>query len=237
MPECGQLVAVLKAGLCKLHYHRSRSGKAMDDPVRMKRIPGAICRMDDCVQPVYVAQSGLCNVHYLRLRRKGDADAPPAFIKNDDLRRYWSYVEKRGPDDCWPWTGGTRDGYGRLKVDGRMAEATRFLVGVVLGEPLSDDDEVCHHCDNPPCQNRRHLFIDDHLGNIQDMDAKGRCQRARGEESGMAKLTEAQVIEIRQRYRRYGRGADSGPNLAREFGVHLTTIERIVKRKLWRHVC
>jgi hypothetical protein len=213
----------------------------MDAPPRMRRVAGAVCRIDDCAKPVAIVQAGLCTAHYLRLRRKGDANAPVAFIVNDDLTRFWSKIAKRGPEECWPWTGETRaprnspsHAYGRIRIQGVTVTATRHMMGVIEGHDIADR-EVCHSCDNTLCLNPRHLFLGTHLVNIQDMDAKGRCQRARGEESGGAKLTEDQVREIRRRYKRYAR-TDSGPSLASEYGVHKTTIERIVKRKLWRHV-
>jgi hypothetical protein len=68
------------------------------------------------------------------------------------------------------------------------------------------------------------------------MDAKGRCQRARGEEQGNHRLTEVQVRAIRRRYIFRSRGPNGGPALALEFGVSRSTIERIVSRKMWKHI-
>jgi transposase len=53
-----------------------------------------------------------------------------------------------------------------------------------------------------------------------------------GSRSGVAKLDEARVAEMRERY---AAGA-SRVQLAREFGVSYVTTDRIVKRMLWRHV-
>ena len=220
-------------GWCGGHYQRVRTH---GDPqewkplqVKAKTTARETCRLDGCGAPIAVKYCELCWAHYLRQQRKGDAEAGPAYRRGDDLARYWSHVSKNGPiparhpelGPCHPWTGPLSDkGYGRMKIGDRTIGATRFLVSVVLGEPLGDDEEVCHHCDNPPCQNRRHLFVSDHLGNIRDMDAKGRCQRARGEEQGNSKLIEVQVQEIRQRYIIVAVTARTGGRaLALEFGV------------------
>jgi hypothetical protein len=53
---------------------------------------------------------------------------------------------------------------------------------------------------------------------------------AKGEKHGRAKLTEAQVLEIR------ARADEDWKDLAEEFGCHSTNIRLIVNRKIWRHV-
>lgn len=33
------------------------------------------------------------------------------------VARFWSYVDKKGPEDCWVWTGGRSScGYGNFKL-------------------------------------------------------------------------------------------------------------------------
>lgn len=202
------------------------------------------CRIDECGKPVAVKKARLCWAHYIRERRTGDAATPAQYIRGDHERRFWSKVDKDGPvperrpdlGPCWLWTGTRRPApydYGLFTVGtGTRWQATRYLVQVINETPLEPSDEVCHHCDNPPCVNPAHLFVDKHLGNMQDMDAKGRCQRARGEESGTAKFTEQQVLAIRQLHRD-GMGTY---RLAKFYGVRLTTIQRIVKRVTWKHL-
>jgi hypothetical protein len=55
---------------------------------------------------------------------------------------------------------------------------------------------------------------------------------ARGEGHANAKLTEAQVREVR---RRAAAGEDA-EKLARETGVHPWTIRLVISRKTWKHV-
>lgn len=49
----------------------------------------------------------------------------------------------------------------------------------------------------------------------------------------MAKLTEAQVLEIRRRYVPYRVGYNK---LAKEFGVSADMVQRIVLRQNWTHI-
>ncbi len=67
----------------------------------------------------------------------------------------------------------------------------------------------------------------------------------RGENSSQAKLTAEQVLELRRRhdgtpwYRRPQDQRLPGSTLkalAKEFGVQMTTISRVVTRKTWRHL-
>lgn len=50
-----------------------------------------------------------------------------ARIFGDDEARFWSHVDRRGEDQCWPWTAGTdRWGYGQFRVEGRIWPAHRW---------------------------------------------------------------------------------------------------------------
>jgi len=122
-----------------------------------------------------------------------------------------------------------RDGYVRVKVAGKRWYAHRLAYTQAFG-PVPARMEVLHTCDNPPCVNPEHLFLGTQADNMADMSQKGR--RTRGSTHGMAKLTEADVVQIRAL-------ASSGETLsalASRFGVHFGTISKVVIRRSWRHV-
>lgn len=89
--------------------------------------------------------------------------------------RFWSKVNKHGPRAgrlgcCWVWTAAhDQDGYGLFKLKGKMLRAHRVAWGDV---PLGLN--VLHHCDNPPCVRRSHLFLGTVADNNHDAIAKGR---------------------------------------------------------------
>lgn len=75
---------------------------------------------------------------------------------------FWPRVDKRGPDECWPWLGniGTT-GYGVFFLHRRPLVASRVAYQLTNGVSLPPGKSimVCHRCDNPPCCNPAHLFL------------------------------------------------------------------------------
>ena len=166
--------------------------------------------------------------------------------------RFWSKVDRTG--ECWRWTASrTSAGYGKASTDGRLDGAHRIAWRLAYGA-IPDGMWVLHHCDNPPCVRPEHLFLGTHRDNMADARAKGRLSptifngtqvrlmsegrarrpesHARGERSGAAKLTEAQVREIRSRV---AAGASQSA-VARDYGVVHQLVNSIVRGRIWRHV-
>lgn len=97
--------------------------------------------------------------------------------------RFWRLVEKRGPNECWPWLGCvTKEKHGQLRGRffyspmGRMIPAPR--VAMILAGRLAPMASTlilaCHHCDNPQCVNPAHLFAGTNSDNLQHASARGR---------------------------------------------------------------
>lgn len=132
--------------------------------------------------------------------------------------RIWLHIN-RTSDGCWEWTGFRNpQGYGMVgTTSGRASGAHRVMYCLHNKIDMASIAglDVCHHCDNPPCCNPDHLFLGTRKENIADMMRKGRWWGPVGERSRFAKLTAAQVDEIR-RLRAAGRTFAS---LAKQFGV------------------
>lgn len=156
--------------------------------------------------------------------------------------RFWSKVERRGSDECWPWQGHrSPQGYGAITIDGKARRTHRVAYEMHYQRPLGKLF-ACHTCDNPPCVNPAHLFAGTPADNVHDMMRKGRVVRpirdnakvnyARGEAVTLAKLTADNVPIIRAR-REMG---ESYGSIARDYGVDRTLIYQICAGKLWKHV-
>lgn len=135
--------------------------------------------------------------------------------------------------DCIEWRGPKNDkGYGLTRKDGKGQFAHRVSYCESNGVSIDSikGKLVRHACDNPCCVNPKHLLIGTHADNMRDMVERGRQARNRGEKSGSAKLTDAQVAEIRATY--IVRSREFGtPSLARKFNVTRGQISHIINNR------
>lgn len=130
---------------------------------------------------------------------------------------------------CWNWTG-TRipRGYGMLGNAGRAVLVHRVSYEVHVGS-IPKNLHVLHTCDNRLCVNPAHLFVGTNKDNMRDMTLKGRSNKPKGEDNGQAKLTEDEVIQIRN----LDLSTDA---TAAIYGVGVLAIQRVRSRKTWKHL-
>ncbi len=145
MDPCGEVGCdepAGKSGLCKRHrrnaYMREYSARGGAGP----------CSVDGCERTMY-GRSGLCAMHYKRREATGETgEAAPRFLHASEEERLGRFVDRRGDDECWPWTGHLVKGYGMLDQVGAHRRVYELLVG-----PIPDGlhlDHLCHTAD-PSC--------------------------------------------------------------------------------------
>jgi len=152
------------------------------------------------------------------------------FTKEYKMKRFHNCVEVKGENDCWPFKKFTgKDGYGRISLQKQKKLKTIAFVSIaahrlayeLFVEPITQDDVICHKCDNPKCSNPKHLFKGTHTDNMVDMTKKRRHPNI--------KLFPEQVKEIRA-------SKLGAIKLSRKYGVSHTVIGDIKRKKLWRWV-
>lgn len=129
------------------------------------------------------------------------------------------------PTPCRLWQGYLGGGgYGKYRK--RMLH--RWVWELAYG-PIPPGMYICHRCDQPLCYRLDHLFLGTPAENTRDMVTKGRKVSHVGESNPRARLTEADVREIRASP--LGRR-----DLAERYGVSQATIGMIRTRRNWAHV-
>lgn len=76
-------------------------------------------------------------------------------------KRFWSKVDRRGPDECWNWQAATSGGHGVFGFRyPRNTTAERASYYFAHPEWSIDSSErVLHTCDNSLCVNPAHLYL------------------------------------------------------------------------------
>lgn len=117
----------------------------------------------------------------------------------DDAERFWRKVDRRGPDECWPWVGqrGIREGaYGKCRWHGVERLATHVALELD-GRPLAPGQYALHSCDNPPCVNPAHLRGGSQGDNARDAVNRGRHFTPPAIAKDRRKMTAEQADEAR----------------------------------------
>lgn len=146
------------------------------------------------------------------------------------IERFWMAVGLQPFDQCWNWRIRDSDKYGQLAVGGKRFRCHQLSWIIHFG-PIPDGVQVLHQCDNTRCANPSHLFLGSQAVNMADMREKGRASR--GERSASTKLTERDVLAIREA-RSEGKPMAV---IAEGYGVSLSAVSSIVRRKTWGWLC
>ena len=151
--------------------------------------------------------------------------------------RLLTHVTINETSGCWEWQGSKRGGYGRMIVgsrkDGtRKSESAHRISYMVYHGEIPDGMEVCRKCDNRCCVNPDHLFLGTHQDNMDDRENKGRNKPQKGEKNGRAKLSEADVLDMKSQRNK----GVSFQKIADEYGVHKKTVMDAISGKHWSEV-
>lgn len=147
-------------------------------------------------------------------------------------QRFWEKVDRRGPNECWPWIGAAYEQQGSRR--GQIWDSERVIPAPVAALKIAgryvNGLHGLHRCNNTICVNERHLYCGTQVDNMRDAIVTGtHVGYPKGEIHPSAKLTVDDVIKIR------GIRA-SMQSIADMFGVSKKVIWNIVNRKSWAHV-
>ncbi|OZE95082.1 hypothetical protein CH302_19270 [Rhodococcus sp. 15-2388-1-1a] len=186
------------------------------------------CSIAECTTPAKTR--GWCEMHYTRWRRHGDTAATLRSREDTVAAVLTHHMKGDAPETgCWLWPHTIADtGYGTFVHAGTRYGAHRVSHEAFNG-PIPDGMCVRHTCDVRACINPAHLIVGTQAENIGDMVERDR--QCTGMRNGQAKLTDAQIADIR---RRYALGGITQYQLADEYSVRQPAISRIVRGLRWK---
>lgn len=87
------------------------------------------------------------------------AGATSVVADAETARRFWSKVDVRADDECWPWLGYLNEkGYGRFYKSSKNHSAHRFAV-MLSGREIPDGMVCDHLCRRRDCVNPAHVEV------------------------------------------------------------------------------
>lgn len=192
-----------------------------------KRTAQKACGVEGCGKEVKA--TGLCSSHYNKKARYGDVHGGQDVSNRGRSIMWLQDALSASDDECKIWPiAPTHDGYAVFSLNGKRLKAHQFCCEYANG-PRPIGLEASHECGVSLCCNPRHLSWKTHAENIADKHRHGTALL--GERHHHARLTEAQVLEIRSQ-----RGKISRKSLAGMYGVARATIDNVIDRTTWTHI-
>lgn len=169
------------------------------------------CKVEWCTKTATAA--GRCKNHYYQLRNR--ASLAKAMKDWPVSARIGWFTGPREANGCRLWLGRTNDdGYPEVYVNKRRRLVGRVILGLEFGDPRVSR----HSCDTPQCVEPGHLAAGTPKQNSQDREQRGRANRR-------TKFSDAEVAAVRG----FPRSTQSLHELGQLFGMHFSTVARILK--------
>lgn len=139
------------------------------------------------------------------------------------------------PSGCQFWLGATSNGYPSIRYKSVAYLVTRCVLEAHLGRPLLPGMYACHDYDQSLCISLNCLYEGTPEQNSHDCVSRGRhfTPKLKGEQHGMAALTEALVLEMRAAL---GSVAHRANVYSERLGVSRSTVYRAIEGSTWKHV-
>lgn len=182
------------------------------------------CEIKGCEKPSHCHD--WCRAHYNRWLRYGDPIAGKTAVGMPDkfLREV---VFNYNKDKCLSWPFNTATGYALIARQGKPITVSRIICEHFYGPRPTSKHQAAHSCKkNKSCVNPKHLRWATPAENSADRLIHGTHQF--GKRNSRVKLTKQDVRKIRKLESKLFQR-----EIAKKFGVGISTIGFILNRKTW----
>lgn len=145
------------------------------------------------------------------------------------MGRFMEYISMEPMSGCWLWTGSPSDRYGSFSPTKKTHDRAHRISWTLHFGNIPEGMCVLHKCDTPGCVNPQHLFLGSSADNVHDCVGKRRNRCPKGSRHIRAKLTEEDILKIRNDVRPY-------KLIAQEYGVAPNTISAIRTGTTWKNM-
>jgi len=174
------------------------------------------CSVKNCNSKTHA--KGLCKYHYKTKWRTGSVEVSRPCYHEPVEQKFWHYVKTGAEKECWEWLGyKDKDGYGKMRTGNTNQAAHRISWQIHNGE-IPTGQMVLHKCNNPSCINPSHLYLGDHLQNMQDRLNSGHYPK--NEDHPNVKFPDDIVEQIRKSNKTY-------KELSQQFNISASQISNI----------
>ncbi|USL89391.1 HNH homing endonuclease [Bacillus phage vB_BceH_LY2] len=136
---------------------------------------------------------------------------------------------------CWDCISHPKDNFGYrfiCRKGLRRSEYMHRYIYMLFNGEIPDKNVIRHKCDNPACINPSHLEIGTQKDNMKDAEKRNRAKIRSGSGNIKAKLTEKQVIEIRELLTK----GITPKEIIHKYGISKSTISKIKNNTLWKSI-
>lgn len=187
------------------------------------------CIVEECLKKSVA--KGLCAMHYKRKKLYGDINRNKHTEGGRNVNWLKDFLSAMPcVEECFSWPfAREKDGYPRVKWNGRKTPVSRIVCEEVNGSPPTPEYVTRHTCNNGKfgCINPNHLIWGTTKDNIQDQVVAG--TRPKGEIHKNSKLNNDAVLEIYQRRM----AGESLNQIAKDHGIDFSTVSDIARGRTW----